>query len=161
MQPPISSELQKLQSQQSSSNETRSNPLVDSKIPPPLPAQLPRIKPINRAPEPNKKDSIHSITSIATNEESCISTVHRVEYRRLIDSNQSSNSSLTDQDQYFIPEYPPVSPKEVFNESGVHYFDDGNFWMEIPGLLECNDDDDDDLGYPVYKVCCILVIFSS
>lgn len=155
VQPPKPSQSQKLQSQQSSSVETRSNSLVDSKLPPPLPAQLPSIKPINRAPEPNANDSIHSTTSIATNEESCISIGHRVEYRRLIDSNPGSNSSLTDPDQYFIPEYPPVSPKEVFNESGVHYFDDGNFWMEIPGLLECDDDDDDDLDFPVYKVCDI------
>lgn len=155
VQPPTPSQLQKLQTQQTSSDETRSNSSVDSKVPPPLPTQLPRIKPINRAPEPNANDSIRSTTSIATNEESCISSGHRVEYRRLIDSNQSPNSSLTDPDQYFIPEYPPISPKEVFNESGVHYFDDGNFWMEIPGLLECDDDDDDDLDYPVYKVCRI------
>lgn len=188
VQPQTPLQLQTLQSQQSLSDETRSNSLntssssntptagiygsaclplnnqlqhnhrqeynnsVDSKIPPSLPAQLPRIKPINRAPDPNANVSIHSTTSITTNDESCINTGHRVEYRRLINSNQGSNSSLTDPDQYFIPEYPPVSPKEVFNESGVHYFDDGNFWMEIPGLLECDDDDDDDLDYPVYKV---------
>lgn len=59
-----------------------------------------------------------------------------------------SGSELNDPDQFFIPEYPPVSPKEVYNESGIHYFEDGNFWMEIPGLME-NDDDDDDLDFPV------------
>lgn len=75
---------------------------------------------------------------------------HRVEYRRLVDPAQGSNLSLSDPDQYFIPEYPPKTPKEVFNESGVHYYEDGNFWMEIPGLLDCDDDDDDDLDYPVF-----------
>lgn len=77
---------------------------------------------------------------------------HRVEYKRL-GSSQESNHSLNevnDPDQFFIPEYPPVSSKEVHVESGVHYFEDGNFWMEIPGLHENYDEDDDDLDYPVF-----------
>lgn len=81
-----------------------------------------------------------------------ISSGYRVEYRRL-DSSQGSNQSLTephDPDQFFIPEYPPVSPHEVFTEDSVHYFEDGNFWMEIPGLMDCDDDEDDDLDYPVF-----------
>lgn len=87
-----------------------------------------------------------SIVDTASIEDS-ISSTHRIEYRRL-DSNQGSTSSLNDPDQFFIPEYPPVSPKEVFSESGVHYFEDGNFWMEIPGLLDGDEEDDDDLDYP-------------
>lgn len=79
---------------------------------------------------------------------------HRVEYRRLIGgSNQGSSQSLvetSDPDQFFIPAYPPVSPKEVFTDSGVHYYEDGNFWMEIPGLLETDLEEDDDLDYPVF-----------
>ncbi|GBP06506.1 Neurabin-2 [Eumeta japonica] len=51
--------------------------------------------------------------------------------------------------QYYIPEYPPVRSKEVYVESGVHYFEDGNFWMEVPGLL---DFDDDELSYPPIPV---------
>lgn len=75
---------------------------------------------------------------------------HRVVYRKLVDSKQGSNSSLNDVDQFFIPEYPPITPKEIYSECGVHYFEDGNFWMEIPGLLDCDDEDDDDLDYPVF-----------
>uniref|UniRef100_A0A1B0CQA5 Neurabin-1 n=2 Tax=Lutzomyia longipalpis TaxID=7200 RepID=A0A1B0CQA5_LUTLO len=49
----------------------------------------------------------------------------------------------------YVPEYPPVKAKEVYVEAGVHYFEDGNFWMEVPGLLE-SDDEDDELEYPAY-----------
>lgn len=112
-------------------------------------------KQISSGVDESMNESVASLsaTSNQTNDiisnENSISSSHRVEYRRL-DSNQGSNLSLNDPDQYFIPEYPPISPKEVFNESGVHYFEDGNFWMEIPGLLDCDEEDDDDLDYPVF-----------
>uniref|UniRef100_A0A182PH59 Neurabin-1 n=1 Tax=Anopheles epiroticus TaxID=199890 RepID=A0A182PH59_9DIPT len=51
---------------------------------------------------------------------------------------------------FYIPEYPPVRCKEVYvNPDGVHFFEDGNFWMEVPGLIEAERElDDDDLrGY--------------
>uniref|UniRef100_A0AAG5DGU5 Neurabin-1 n=1 Tax=Anopheles atroparvus TaxID=41427 RepID=A0AAG5DGU5_ANOAO len=52
---------------------------------------------------------------------------------------------------FYIPEYPPVRCKEVYvNPDGVHFFEDGNFWMEVPGLMDGDRDhfDDDDLrGY--------------
>lgn len=48
--------------------------------------------------------------------------------------------------------YPPVASKEVFvNQDGVHFFEDGNFWMEVPGLLENDRDDDEDANIPVKK----------
>ena len=31
-------------------------------------------------------------------------------------------------------------------ENGIHYFEDGHFWMEVAGLPESEDDDDDDLS---------------
>lgn len=49
-------------------------------------------------------------------------------------------------------EYPPVKSKEVFvNQDGVHFFEDGNFWMEVPGLLEKDQDDDEEANIPVKK----------
>lgn len=59
-----------------------------------------------------------------------------------------------DESQSYIPEYPPVKRKEVHVEGGVHYFEDGNFWMEIPGLMESEveDSEDDELNYPVVLV---------
>uniref|UniRef100_A0A182NIN7 Neurabin-1 n=1 Tax=Anopheles dirus TaxID=7168 RepID=A0A182NIN7_9DIPT len=51
---------------------------------------------------------------------------------------------------FYIPEYPPVRCKEVYvNPDGVHFFEDGNFWMEVPGLIEADRelDDDDVRGY--------------
>lgn len=49
-------------------------------------------------------------------------------------------------------EYPPVASQEVFiNEDGVHFFEDGNFWMEVPGLLENDREDEEEQHIPVKK----------
>ncbi|XP_058053275.1 uncharacterized protein LOC131205264 [Anopheles bellator] len=59
------------------------------------------------------------------------------------ESNNSANG-------FYIPEYPPVRCQEVYvNPDGVHFFEDGNFWMEVPGLIEADRElDDEDLrGY--------------
>jgi neurabin len=49
-------------------------------------------------------------------------------------------------------EYPPQPSKEVFvNADGVHFFEDGNFWMEVPGLLENDRDDEDEPNIPMKK----------
>lgn len=76
-------------------------------------------------------------------------------------STNNSEATINDPDVFFIPEYPPVSPKEVFVDGGIHYFEDGNFWMEIPGLMECDEDDDDDLEYPVFQKKTTKIRFSS
>lgn len=48
-------------------------------------------------------------------------------------------------------EYPPVQCREVFVEAGVHYYEDGNFWMEVPGLNEADEiDEDDHFDYTPY-----------
>uniref|UniRef100_A0A1L8DKW8 Neurabin-1 n=1 Tax=Nyssomyia neivai TaxID=330878 RepID=A0A1L8DKW8_9DIPT len=60
----------------------------------------------------------------------------------------------------YVPEYPPVKAKEVYVEAGVHYFEDGNFWMEVPGLLE-SDDEDDELEYPAFTKKNSKVKFST
>lgn len=98
--------------------------------------------------------SVHSATNTSADDNS-ISSGQKPVVNSRSTSVQGSNASLSgselnDPDQFFIPEYPPVSPKEVYNESGIHYFEDGNFWMEIPGLMENTDEDDDDLDYPVF-----------
>lgn len=68
-------------------------------------------------------------------------------------SSINGEESGDESQQSFIPEYPPVKRKEVHVESGVHYFEDGNFWMEIPGLMETDaEDDDDEINYPIVLV---------
>lgn len=72
----------------------------------------------------------------------------------LASGNEKTAATPNDPDVFYIPEYPPISPKEVHVEAGIHYFEDGNFWMEIPGLMDQYDDDDDDadgLDYPVFE----------
>lgn len=65
----------------------------------------------------------------------------------------SSATSLAENDDESLQmEYPPQASKEVFvNQDGVHFFEDGNFWMEVPGLLENDRDDDEDANIPVKK----------
>lgn len=46
-----------------------------------------------------------------------------------------------------ITDFVPKPLQVVGIEHGVHYYEDGHFWMEVPGLPE---DDDDDLDYPMY-----------
>lgn len=152
--------------------ENRSIEGIDKKsvntVPPPLPSQPPRVTKNGQqkiATKLNDKqvqqnDSLGSNSVDSTNPSLTDSTTtqsidisisgHRVEYRRLIGGSSQSLAETNDPDQYFIPAYPPVSPKEVFAESGVHYYEDGNFWMEIPALLETDLEEDDDLDYPVF-----------
>ncbi|XP_058987914.1 uncharacterized protein LOC131800381 isoform X2 [Musca domestica] len=89
-----------------------------------------------------------------TIDDSIISSKHNSTYslnepQSLNTTNTSVTATELDESQYYIPEYPPVRSKEVYVESGVHYFEDGNFWMEVPGLL---DFDDDELSYPPIPV---------
>ncbi|KRK01508.1 uncharacterized protein LOC6533498 isoform X14 [Drosophila yakuba] len=96
-----------------------------------------------------------TLNQTTTIDDSIISSKHNSTYS-LADGEQATNSTVLstgvtelDDSQYYIPEYPPVRSKEVLVEAGVHYFEDGNFWMEVPGLL---DFDDDDCSYPPITV---------
>ncbi|XP_017126983.1 uncharacterized protein LOC108145860 isoform X13 [Drosophila elegans] len=96
-----------------------------------------------------------TLNQTTTIDDSIISSKHNSTYS-LADAEQATNSTVLstgvtelDDSQYYIPEYPPVRSKEVLVEAGVHYFEDGNFWMEVPGLL---DFDDDDCSYPPITV---------
>lgn len=124
-----------LQSQLHPNDEFKSQSESTKSTPPPLPSQPPRVKSVRST----------KIEATTTNEQASNNSESNQ-----TDSIQSSTLSLNDPDQFFIPEYPPISPKEVYSDSGVHYFEDGNFWMEIPGLLDVDDEDDDDLDYPVF-----------
>lgn len=114
-----------------------------------------------------------------TIDDSIISSKHNSTYS-LADIEQATSSTVLstgitelDDSQYYIPEYPPVRSKEVLVEAGVHYFEDGNFWMEVPGrsrrlglhffnrctklatlkiLKGLLDFDDDDCSYPPITV---------
>jgi neurabin len=91
--------------------------------------------------EPSMLDSLQS--SITTTTETSLNI------SRDIDTGSFASFGETDVSQSVAediekPEYPPVSCKEVYvNQDGVHFFEDGNFWMEVPGLLEAGKDEDD------------------
>ncbi|XP_040154402.1 uncharacterized protein LOC120895278 isoform X2 [Anopheles arabiensis] len=83
-----------------------------------------------------------------------------------VSADDESNNSAAG---FYIPEYPPVRCKEVYvNPDGVHFFEDGNFWMEVPGLIEAERElDDDDLRGYVKKTtkvkfsCNPMQVFST
>ncbi|XP_046397522.1 microtubule-associated protein futsch isoform X3 [Ischnura elegans] len=52
----------------------------------------------------------------------------------------STSSTTTTTEASFLAIQPG---KEAFVENGVHYLEDGHFWMEVPGLPETDEDDDD------------------
>lgn len=44
--------------------------------------------------------------------------------------------------------FTPKPVQIIGVELGVHYYEDGHFWMEVPGLPP--EDEDDELEYPIY-----------
>lgn len=63
----------------------------------------------------------------------------------------SANDSQKSSSVAVVAEYPPVASREVFVEAGVHYYEDGNFWMEVPGLNDSDEiDEDDHFDYTPY-----------
>ncbi|XP_050311669.1 neurabin-1 isoform X2 [Anthonomus grandis grandis] len=67
----------------------------------------------------------------------------------LIDSVTSisdTNNAETGSEE--ILDFVPKPVAIVGVEHGVHYYEDGHFWMEVPGLPP--EEEDDDLDYPVY-----------
>uniref|UniRef100_A0A1B6C8S0 PDZ domain-containing protein n=1 Tax=Clastoptera arizonana TaxID=38151 RepID=A0A1B6C8S0_9HEMI len=59
-----------------------------------------------------------------------------------LDSSRDKDEDETDDYRGFVPE----PTKEVYEESGVHYYEDGHFWMEVPGLPECDVDEDTNIS---------------
>ncbi|KAG5681654.1 hypothetical protein PVAND_011068 [Polypedilum vanderplanki] len=97
-------------------------------------------------------ESINTITNTTTSDSINFS---KVESRR-DNSIRSSATSLAENedsgDESLKMEYPPVKSQEVFvNQDGVHFYEDGNFWMEVPGLLENDREDDEEQHIPVKK----------
>ncbi|XP_059488614.1 titin isoform X4 [Neocloeon triangulifer] len=42
------------------------------------------------------------------------------------------------------PEYVAVACREIFVENGIHYLEDGHFWVEVPGLPESDEEEEFD-----------------
>ncbi|XP_076246868.1 protein phosphatase 1 regulatory subunit spinophilin isoform X2 [Calliopsis andreniformis] len=58
----------------------------------------------------------------------------------LNDTHETNDDTETEhQDEYV----PPTAGKVVLVENGVHYFEDGHFWMEVAGIPESDDEKED------------------
>ncbi|XP_031347575.1 uncharacterized protein LOC116173971 isoform X2 [Photinus pyralis] len=70
-----------------------------------------------------------------------------------------SVTSISDGNAENCKDFRPERVKIVGIEHGVHYYEDGHFFMEVPGLPQ--EDDDDDLDFPVYVRKPSKVSFST
>ncbi|XP_078038813.1 protein phosphatase 1 regulatory subunit spinophilin isoform X3 [Augochlora pura] len=68
----------------------------------------------------------------------------------LNDTHETNDDTETEhQDEYM----PPMPGKIVLVENGVHYFEDGHFWMEVAGLPESDEEKEDyPANIPVKKM---------
>ncbi|XP_073947506.1 protein phosphatase 1 regulatory subunit spinophilin isoform X4 [Choristoneura fumiferana] len=58
-------------------------------------------------------------------------------------------------------QYPPQSLRELGEENGIHYFEDGHFYTEVAGLPPIEEDEDDDYYPPVFVKLNRKVKFST
>ncbi|XP_043284871.1 uncharacterized protein Spn isoform X2 [Venturia canescens] len=57
--------------------------------------------------------------------------------------NDTTHEANDDTETEQREEFTPVPGKIILVENGVHYFEDGHFWMEVSGLPDSEDDEDD------------------
>ncbi|CAG9793768.1 unnamed protein product [Diatraea saccharalis] len=57
-------------------------------------------------------------------------------------------------------QYPPQQLRELGEENGIHYFEDGHFYTEVAGLPPIEEDEDDDYYPPVFVKKSSKVKFS-
>ncbi|XP_044737225.1 uncharacterized protein LOC123299078 isoform X4 [Chrysoperla carnea] len=116
---------------------------------------------ISSAPNSTMNDSVMTVDSVTTVDSSP---------SRLTGSVTGSESgiigsvaSLTEQDDEEDAkqeDFVPIPGKIIIIENGVHYYEDGHFWMEVPGLPD-SAEEEDDLDYPIYVKKNTKVTFST
>ncbi|XP_014606531.1 PREDICTED: uncharacterized protein LOC106788096 isoform X9 [Polistes canadensis] len=57
----------------------------------------------------------------------------------LNDTHETNDDTETEHQE----DYTPTPGKIILVENGVHYFEDGHFWMEVTGIPESEDEDED------------------
>ncbi|XP_049874712.1 uncharacterized protein LOC126372848 isoform X2 [Pectinophora gossypiella] len=66
-----------------------------------------------------------------------------------------------DEDSSVFDVYPPQSLRELGEDNGIHYFEDGHFYTEVAGLPPIEEDEDDDYYPPVFVKKNTKVKFST
>ncbi|XP_045483992.1 neurabin-1 isoform X5 [Pieris rapae] len=77
-----------------------------------------------------------------------------------IQNEAEAEPEATEPDNVF-ESYPPRSLRELAEENGIHYFEDGHFYTEVAGLPPIEEDDDDDYYPPVFVKKSSRVKFST
>ncbi|XP_054014993.1 uncharacterized protein LOC128895960 isoform X2 [Hylaeus anthracinus] len=75
------------------------------------------------------------VGSVTGSESGLLGSVSSLNY-----THETNDDTETEhQDEYI----PPMPGKVVLVENGVHYFEDGHFWMEVAGIPESDEEKDD------------------
>ncbi|KAJ1529944.1 hypothetical protein ONE63_006672 [Megalurothrips usitatus] len=127
------------------------------------PAQTPDVLPDSVATEwPSESVNGEVLNKSATMDDSVVSS--QAWSQSGSDANLAESESSVvetgegDSEGTYLMDYPPKACEEVLIEKGVHYYQDGHFWMEVPGLPDSEDDDED---YPIPVKKNMKVKFSS
>ncbi|CAG7838506.1 unnamed protein product [Allacma fusca] len=85
-----------------------------------------------------------------------------------VNANTTVNTSVTSAYESFAEGSTVMSPttflvesgKEVYFENGIHYLEDGHYWVEVPGICE-SDEDEDYFDTNIIKKTPMRVRFST
>ncbi|XP_071057520.1 uncharacterized protein [Onthophagus taurus] len=122
---------------------------------------------VNKAAKHYEKNNfINNSSSVMNESTSSIDvSIQDVTCNSKMDSSVASDSGLIDsvtsisEGNNVDSDFVPVPKRIIGSEHGVHYYEDGHFWMEVPGLPQ--QDEDDDLDYPNYVPKSSKVCFST
>ncbi|KAI5716349.1 hypothetical protein M8J76_005022, partial [Diaphorina citri] len=88
--------------------------------------------------------------SVTGSESGIISSVGSMDELDRVSSSRDSvtlQNETEEEDENTFTEFVPEPRVEIFEEGGIHYYEDGNFWMEVEGLpdrdLELADNSDE------------------
>ncbi|CAK1586328.1 unnamed protein product [Parnassius mnemosyne] len=70
-------------------------------------------------------------------------------------------ANSTDPSETVFDYYPPHPLRELGEENGIHYFEDGHFYTEVAGLPPVEEEEDDDYYPPVFVKKNTKVKFST
>ncbi|KAL4715876.1 hypothetical protein ACJJTC_014608 [Scirpophaga incertulas] len=73
---------------------------------------------------------------------------------------ESKTSERRSETDNTFEQYPPQPLRELGEENGIHYFEDGHFYTEVAGLPPIEEDEDDDYYPPVFVKKSSKVKFS-
>ncbi|KAG8266941.1 regulation of protein localization to actin cortical patch [Homalodisca vitripennis] len=90
--------------------------------------------------EVRQEDSLLAVSTATMEDSSQFGSQSDLLSVNSLDDLDSKGEEEEEEDPYqgFVPE----PNREVYEEKGIHYYEDGHFWMEMPGLQESESEED-------------------